>query len=159
MSPGCRCLKHRAYRVWQPESPTACYGAGIGEMSKPRAHRLNVQGDFYVTDDCCTACGVPEANAPELFAYDPNGHCYVVRQPATSPEMDRMITAMAQQELGCIRYRGSDDPIVARLRSLGEGAQVDSTSTRHDICRQASRSRLEPVLSWIGKVVSRLTQR
>ncbi len=37
----------------------------------------NVPGDFYVEDGCCTSCGMPTTEAPELFAYAPDGHCYV----------------------------------------------------------------------------------
>jgi len=32
-------------------------------MTTVKPHRLNVIGDFYVADDCCTACDVPEAEA------------------------------------------------------------------------------------------------
>jgi hypothetical protein len=128
-------------------------------MTAPRPHRLNVVGDFYVADGCCTACGVPETNAPTLFAYDPDGHCYVSLQPATSDDFDKMLTTIAQQELGCIRYRGSDARIVEKLRNLGEGSQVDGRADPGS--RQASRtSRIEwPLFSWIAKLLGRLTQR
>jgi hypothetical protein len=36
-----------------------------------------------------------------------------------------MVETMARQELQCIRYRGTDSRIVARLRDIGEGDQVD----------------------------------
>lgn len=120
-------------------------------MTVTRPHPLNVIGDFYVADNCCTACGVPEANAPTLFAYDLKGHCYVSQQPATADDLDRMLTAMAQQELGCVRYRGSDAAIVTKLRNLGEGLQVD---------RDGMTSRLEwSLFSWVAKLFRRLTQR
>lgn len=32
-------------------------------------HPLNVDGDFYVLDQCSTACGVPTAIAPETFTF------------------------------------------------------------------------------------------
>ena len=69
---------------------------------------LNVIGDFYVEANCCTLCGVPEAIAPDLFATSDRGHCYVKKQPETADEFDRMTKVFATQDLGCIRYRGTD---------------------------------------------------
>ena len=48
-----------------------------------RPHPEHATGPFYVEDGCCTACGVPEAMAPKLFAWDGNSHCFVKRQPVT----------------------------------------------------------------------------
>jgi len=117
-------------------------------------HRLNVVGDFYVTDGCCTACGVPEANAPNLFAYDPERHCYVCRQPVTPSELDGMVAAMAQQELGCIRYRGMDAAVMKALLERGEGSQVDRLHEQRHLHVESSRGRVQhPVLSWLAKIV------
>jgi hypothetical protein len=96
-------------------------------------HALNAPGDFYVEDDCCTLCGVPGVSAPELFGgFAADGtvdegvrHCWVKRQPQSGAELDAMIDTMARQELGCIRYGGSDAAIVARVTAVGEAAQVD----------------------------------
>ncbi|WP_328285521.1 ferredoxin [Myxococcus sp. NMCA1] len=54
-------------------------------MSKQHEpHPMNVPGDFYVVDQCCTACGVPTHIAPETFATERlGGDCYVQRQPTT----------------------------------------------------------------------------
>jgi hypothetical protein len=101
--------------------------------NKRRAYRLNVAGDFYVEDGCCTLCGVPAVTAPELFGgFDADGsvpedveQCWVKPQPGSGAELDMMIETMARQELSCIRYRGADPNIVVRLRDIGEGTQVD----------------------------------
>lgn len=90
-------------------------------MSKStRPHPKNVSGDFYVEDGCCTACGIPEAEAPDHFTFDDANHCYVKKQPCTEAETDRMLEAMYVAELSCIRYRGRDPAIFARLGAMGE---------------------------------------
>ena len=103
----------------------------------PMRHRdrypLSAPGDFYVEDGCCTLCGVPAVTAPELFGgFDPEGgiaegaeQCWVKRQPHSPRELSAMIETMARQELGCIRYSGSDPAIVARIHEVGEGGQID----------------------------------
>jgi len=71
------------------------------------------------------ACGVPEALAPELFAYDRDDHRFVARQPKNAHEIDRMVGVMITSELGCIRYGGADPQIAKRLAQQGEGALCD----------------------------------
>jgi hypothetical protein len=100
---------------------------------EPRvAHPLNVTGDFYVEDGCCTLCGVPESIAPDLFAWAGGApkfdHCYVRRQPHSAYEIGQMIGVMGTQELGCVRYRGVDRSIQKRLVAAGEASQCDSLS-------------------------------
>jgi hypothetical protein len=85
-----------------------------------RPHPKNVPGAFYVEGGCCTACGIPESEAPDLFAFDGDGQCYVKRQPSNEPETYQMLTAMWASEMKCIRYRGGDPSVVARLGALGE---------------------------------------
>ena len=63
--------------------------------------------------------------APDLFEYDPDGHCFVRKQPTTSEEVDRMIAAFKVQEVGCIRYKGTTKAIQIRLVEAGEGEQCD----------------------------------
>src|SRR6185312_7051969 len=75
-----------------------------------RRHRLNVVGDFYVVDGCCTRCGVTWAIAPHLFQDTPEG-CFVKKQPANPGELDAMIEVLAVQDLDCVRYSGRD-PVV-----------------------------------------------
>jgi hypothetical protein len=98
-----------------------------------KRYRLNVAGDFYVEDGCCTLCGVPASTAPELFGgfaadgsvADGVEECWVKRQTRSGAELDAMIATMARQELGCIRYAGSDPVIISRLHAIGESAQID----------------------------------
>lgn len=74
---------------------------------------------------CCTLCGVPHAEAPDLFGESREG-CYVKKQPSSADEIDRMISAMAVQELGCIRYKGTDPDILARLSTIDGGVHIVS---------------------------------
>ena len=90
-----------------------------------RPHPMNVPGPFYVVDGCCTACNVPFAEAPGLFAYDGKNHCYVKSQPSTKEELNGMLRAAWAAELQCIRYRGQDSAVLRRLGELGESALCD----------------------------------
>ena len=63
--------------------------------------------------------------APDLFEYDPDGHCFVRKQPVATDELNRMISAFEVQEVGCIRYRGTNTVIQIRLVESGEGEQCD----------------------------------
>jgi hypothetical protein len=99
-------------------------------MAEHKPDPTNVPGAFYVEDDCCTMCGVPFAEAPELFGahQDPNGYslCFVKRQPENSEELDHMIMAIRCAELMCIRYRGDDRQLQEKLVELGEGMVCDN---------------------------------
>src|SRR3954471_7929069 len=102
--------------------------------SKRKRYRLNVIGDFYVVDGCCTMCGVPGVTAPELFGgFDASGNflegveqCWVKKQPQSDKEVGAMIETMATQELDCIRYAGCNAEIASRLRAVGEGDKIDA---------------------------------
>jgi hypothetical protein len=52
----------------------------------------------------------------------PRGVTFVRRQPETSSELDALLRVVETQELGCVRYRGSDPMI---LRRAGEAAHCD----------------------------------
>src|SRR5436190_13493730 len=94
-----------------------------------KPHPLNVIGDFYVEDGCCTACEVPQTEAPALFGMTPapNYHCYVKRQPQSGAEREQMLSAILCAELQCIHYRGNDPAIVTRLSAMGEIGACDTT--------------------------------
>jgi ferredoxin len=94
-------------------------------IDERKPHALNVAGPFYVEDGCCTACGVPEAIAPELFAYDSSTHCYVKRQPESVSELEAALRVVRTQELGCVRFRGNDEVVLRRLAEAGESAACD----------------------------------
>jgi hypothetical protein len=85
-----------------------------------RPHPMNVPGPFYVVHGCCTACDVPFAEAPGLFAYDGKNHCFVKRQPGTKEELNRMMRAAWAAELQCIRYRGQEAEVLRRFGELGD---------------------------------------
>src|SRR5262245_15252943 len=89
------------------------------------AHPKNVPGDFYVEHGCCTACGIPEVTAPDHFTFDDDGQCYVKKQPSNSTETDLVLEAMRTSEVRCIRYRGRDPAIFARLGAMGEPELCD----------------------------------
>lgn len=97
------------------------------QESKP--HPLNVPGDFYVEDGCCTACDVPRTEAPGLFEMvsNPLHHCYVKRQPQTAKEHDQILSAIRCAEMGCIHYCGTDQAIITRLSAMGEMDVCDTT--------------------------------
>ena len=90
-----------------------------------KPHPKNVPGAFYVVDGCCTACGVPNTFAPDVFAFDADDHCYVKHQPRTAEETEAALRVVRTQELGCIRYRGTDPVILRGLAEAGEAAQCD----------------------------------
>jgi hypothetical protein len=93
-------------------------------MSERRRYHLNVAGPFYVEHGCCTLCGVPESEAPDLFGSDAS-QCYVKRQPSTPDELGRMMEALRVQELGCIRYAGADSKILETIRGWHDLPIVD----------------------------------
>ncbi len=87
-------------------------------MEQDRAERtpLNAPGPFFVLKDQCIACLAPEAEAPELMAFDDHaGTCYFHRQPATEEELSHAIAAVAVACCDAVRYGGSDPAVLARL--------------------------------------------
>lgn len=108
-------------------------------MPEPKPHPANVPGDFYVEDGCCTMCLAPFEKAPELFGeiQDPKGypHCYVKRQPESSSELAKMLSAIRCAELMCIRYRGDDRRIQLTLIEADSGRVCDNLPP--DLQRQA----------------------
>ena len=98
---------------------------------KYKAVDANIPGDFYVKDDCCTLCGVPNSIAPNLFGgYDENENvvseqCYVKKQPENDKELEQIIKVMAAQDLACIRYCGKSTVVIEKITSVGESGQID----------------------------------
>ena len=97
----------------------------------------NVDGDFYVKQNCCTMCDVPMVEAPELFTYaigedgEPD-HCYVFRQPSNDAEITDMLSVIQGAEFRCVRYRGSDPDLLQRLIDLGESDVCDAIPQTDD---------------------------
>lgn len=73
--------------------------------------------EFYVDSECCMACGVPQAVAPDLVGWtdESTTFCYWIKQPHTADEIDRAVRVLNSQELGCHRYSGTDPQILRRL--------------------------------------------
>lgn len=112
---------------WFSKAPKSFENGGAGRV----AFAENVVGDFYVEDGCCTSCGMPSTVAPELFSYAADGHCFVSKQPTNAIEVRKMIIAFEVQDIGCIRYRGTERAIQLKLIASGEGDQCDRLD--HDL--------------------------
>jgi ferredoxin len=53
--------------------------------SEAKKNPLNMEGRYYVTDDCL-ACEACQDAAPGNFRYDENSYTYVFKQPNTTEE-------------------------------------------------------------------------
>jgi len=95
----------------------------------PKAHRLNVVGDFYVEDGCCTLCGIPWTLAPDLFAPHDDG-CFVQKQPTTVSELQSVVEVMRHQELYCVRYRGNSRAVLRALSDAGQAEYCDALAKK-----------------------------
>lgn len=103
-------------------------------MSTFSYHR-NSPGHFYVEDGCCIDCQAPWAEAPDLIAHDDQGdypHCYFKKQPETSEEIDRAVSACAVSCVGAVRYAGDDPAILDRFRAFRAEVACDSLRPRRD---------------------------
>jgi hypothetical protein len=88
-------------------------------MAQRERTPLNAPGPFFTERDCCISCRAPEAEAPELMAFDEDAQsCYFRRQPATPEEAARAINAVAVSCCDSVQYDGDDPAILARLRAL-----------------------------------------
>lgn len=84
----------------------------------------NVDGPFYAVAmeyDC--ACGLPEAEAPDLIRMSDNiGYqTYFYKQPQSEEEISRAIEAINICPIHDLRYCGADPEIIARINP----SQVD----------------------------------
>jgi len=112
-------------RAARPAGERGRWADRKGAMTRQKdTHPRNVPGPFYVVNGCCTTCGVPEM-APGIFEFAPEGHCYVKGQPSTSEGVELALRVIRTQELGCIRYAGSDPAILRRLAEADEAEQCD----------------------------------
>src|SRR5687768_3321427 len=112
-------------------------------------HRLerNVAGPFYTTGDC-TACGAPEAEAPDLLAPidADNYETYFVRQPVTAAEIERACRAAEVCCLSAVRYGGTDPAIIRRLGNRPEFCDhlLDEPPRRFSWESDAQWNRVQP---------------
>jgi hypothetical protein len=74
-------------------------------------------GDFYVKNNCCLTCGFPQLLAPDLvgWADAPTARCVWKKQPVTAAELDRAISVLRQQDMGCHRYAGTDPAVLKQV--------------------------------------------
>ena len=94
-------------------------------MEKRERTPLNAPGPFFTEKDCCIACRVPEAEAPDLMAFDAEGgSCYFRRQPVTPDEVQRAINAVAVSCCDAVQYDGDDPAILAQLRATLNGVRA-----------------------------------
>ncbi len=98
-------------------------------MSAPERDPRNAPGDFYVVKDCCTLCGLPKDIAGALFQSDDTG-CWVARQPQDAPERVKMLKVVAEQDLGCVRYGGTDEDVLGALWHLDRREAADHRVAR-----------------------------
>lgn len=93
----------------------------------PERYPENAQGDFYVENQVCIACGAPEAEAPDLIDHSKieYGHCYFKKQPQTPDELNRAISAMQVSCISGLRYGGQDEEILKRLYREGLANECD----------------------------------
>lgn len=77
---------------------------------------LNAPGPFYVENDACIACGLPETEAPDLMANE-DGHCYFRKQPSNQAELEQAIRAVQVCCCGSVCYGG--DNLLIQLRIGG----------------------------------------
>lgn len=63
----------------------------------PKQFQEREKGDFYVEYGVCTACGAPQAEAPDLIDHSDKDwvHCYFKKQPKTDDEIERAVNAIA----------------------------------------------------------------
>lgn len=85
---------------------------------KFNANPQSVDGDFYVVNEKCLACGVFEKVAPDLIAWaveQKGAHCIWKKQPETPAELAHAFAAFEASDIGCYRYAGTDPSIIERL--------------------------------------------
>ena len=91
---------------------------------------LNTSGPFYTEANVCTACLLPEGEAPELLGFEedlenPKFGCFFKKQPEVPEELEHTFMAMAVSCVDGLRYGGTDPAILRRLRELGMERQCD----------------------------------
>lgn len=82
---------------------------------------MSVSGDqegLRVETDCCTSCGVPWHYAPEIFR-EGERSCEIIRQPRSATDVRKVLRVLQAQDLGCIRYLGSNPRVLALLEAAG----------------------------------------
>jgi hypothetical protein len=86
----------------------------------------NADGAFYVIKDRCILCALPVETAPASVSWNrcpkkregegSSMHCRVHNQPETEEEIRAMVEAALGSCVKAIRYRGTDERILALFR-------------------------------------------
>lgn len=121
----------------------------------------NVPGDFYIENLCCASCGVICDEAPPLIRFDDtpeSGHCYVYKQPSTPVEFEQMLNAIEVQDLGCIRYAGTDPKVLERFGKAKLWGNCDHLCETGDAQRlhEEERVRTAKSGSWLKRILAGL---
>jgi hypothetical protein len=101
--------------------------------------RATASSEMYVDAQCCSSCGIPWNVAPDLFE-ERNQACFVRRQPRTVPELRRALRVFMTQDLGCVRYRGTDRRVVALLTKVGCRTHCDEPDDQRALPMAAASS-------------------
>jgi hypothetical protein len=104
----------------------------MSSVRRFHSHPESADGDFYVVNNECIACGAPHVVAPDLigWAKTDEHHCIWKKQPETPEELEQAFAAFDASEVGCYRYAGTDPVVIARIG--------------HEYCDQVAGSR-EPI--------------
>ena len=110
--------------------PMASHDNSSRKYVPRRRNPINAPGPFYTEANSCTACCLPEGEAPDLMGFDgddtsPSNGCFFRKQPETPEELDRAFQAMYVNCLATLRYAGRDVAVLHRLRELDMEGQCD----------------------------------
>ena len=117
--------------TYLPMAPQKATQEGSERSYVPRPRNpLNAPGPFYTEANICSACLLPEGEAPELMGFEehldfPKFGCFFRKQPETLEELDRAFQAMQVNCIDALRYGGKDPAILQHLREIGMESQCD----------------------------------
>jgi len=84
------------------------------------------QGDFFIAQDECVACGTCEGVAPKFFSQVPNGYgSHVKKQPKTIDDLRKMFEASRKCMVDCIYYKGSDDLLFEHFKNIYDCYEIN----------------------------------
>jgi len=96
------------------------------------AFESNVEGPFYVSDQCIL-CAAPVEAAPDNVKWHYSADCdtcprscFIAKQPTNDSELDQTIAAMLLSCVENIRYCGTNEEILRRLEQAGSGRLCDA---------------------------------
>ncbi|MCX5662988.1 MAG: hypothetical protein NTW19_25160 [Planctomycetota bacterium] len=99
-------------------------------ISLPQRDPQNAPGDFYVEADVCMRCCLSHDQAPELLNdwKKPFKSCFFQRQPRTTEEIDHAVMAAWVSEVKALRYGGTDEKVIAKMRKKNLAYLCDHTA-------------------------------